>query len=239
MRQPDRDSFNLLLEPCGWINTGYSEKFGIPRQAGMVRDTGIIRFFQGREMNEAVSGLENFSHIWIIWGFSANYTDAGNMLKKPVWKKRVRPPKLGGNRRTGVFATRSPFRPSGLGMSCVRIVSVDYDEKGPEITVEGADMMDGTPVYDIRPYIADYDSVPDAQGRYSDCTDRKKVIWECSVPPDMDMGAKDNVDEILSLDPRPGYHDDTERIYAMTYRTWNIRFRCDDGNIYIVGTETI
>lgn len=173
---------------------------------------------------EAFRGLEDFSHIWLIWDFSEAHTSE--------WHPTVRPPRLGGNHRMGVFATRSPFRPNPLGLSSVRLVSIDYEAPdGPILHVEGADLMDGTPIFDIKPYLAFTDSHPDATGGFTDHT-RQQSPLEVSF--DLPAEQRDlltpylsTLTEVLAHDPRPHYHSDPSRVYALEYADLEVRFRVD------------
>ena len=222
----------MEILPIAHIRTDFPEKFGIPRQSGLaVSLRGRIVFEPGCRDPEALRGLEGFSHLWLIWEFSAN----GRSGK---WQPTVRPPRLGGNRHMGVFATRSPFRPNPLGLSCVELEGVETDTSdGPVIYVRGADMMDGTPIYDIKPYIKYADSRPDAICGYVDSLkDRRlKVILPdvmAAAVPQQEM--RDALVEVLSLDPRPSYHDDPQREYGISFGNYNIRFRVNEDILEVV-----
>ena len=213
----------MEIVPIAYIRTPFDEKFGIPRQSGLSdKVCGSVIFEKGYRSADALRGLEGFSHLWLIWGFSANES-----LQQ--WKPTVRPPRLGGNERMGVFATRSPFRPNPIGLSCVEIASIDYgDPDGPVIHVLGADLMDGTPIYDIKPYIKYADSRPHAICGYVDeLEDRKlKVV----MPDHLAETIKDKtliepLVQTLSLDPRPSYHDDPEREYGLSFAGMNVKFK--------------
>lgn len=224
----------MEIKPIAHIRTEFAEKFGIPRQSGLASTLrGRVVFEKEYRDPEALRGLEGFSHLWLIWGFSANR--GGRQ-----WQPTVRPPRLGGNQQMGVFATRSPFRPNPLGLSCVEIESVESDgNDGPVIIVRGADLMDGTPIYDIKPYVRYADSRPEAECGYVDSLPERtlKVVLPdelASVVPDSDA-----LVEVLSLDPRPSYHDDPQREYGMSFSGYNVRFRVadeDDGStLYVTG----
>lgn len=213
----------MEIVPIAYIRTPFDEKFGIPRQSGLSdKVCGSVIFEKGYRSADALRGLEGFSHLWLIWGFSAN---------EPLqqWKPTVRPPRLGGNERMGVFATRSPFRPNPIGLSCVEIERVEYDTpEGPVIHVRGADLMDGTPIYDIKPYIKYADSRPHAVCGYVDKLDERtlKVV----IPEHLSASIKDKtliepLVQTLSLDPRPSYHDDPEREYGLSFGGMNIKFK--------------
>lgn len=215
----------ILMQPIAHIRTDFSGKFGIPRQSGLVSSLrGTIVFTPPYRNADALRGLEGFSHLWIIWDFSEAHREE--------WSPTVRPPRLGGNVRLGVFATRSPFRPNPIGLSCVRIEKIElHTPEGPMIHVSGADMLDGTPVYDIKPYLAITDSHPEAQCGFAEAT-ASEIPLEVSIPdavlqpltPDRQHALL----QILAADPRPGYHADPLRIYAFEFAGVRIRFRVDD-----------
>ena len=222
------------ISPIAYIRTEFPEKFGIPRQSGLADNLRARIVFEPEYRNQdAVRGLEGFSHIWLIWEFSAN--------KRSCWQPTVRPPRLGGNEHMGVFATRSPFRPNPLGLSCVSLERIDMDDReGPVIHVRGADLMDGTPIYDIKPYIKYADSRPHAVCGYVDTLPERtlKVV----LPPECSSMVQDKtlipaLVETLSLDPRPSYHDDPERVYGLSFAGFNVRFKVKDGALTVVGIE--
>lgn len=213
----------MEIKPIAHIRTAFPEKFGVPRQSGLARNLkGTIIFEKEFRNPDALRGLEGFSHLWLIWEFSANRRPEGE------WQPTVRPPRLGGNAHMGVFATRSPFRPNPLGLSCVKISGIDLDSPdGPVILVTGADLMDGTPIYDIKPYIRYADSRPEAVCGYVDqlSEDGLKVV----LPSELSARISDRsvipaLIETLQLDPRPSYHDDPEREYGMSFAGYNVRF---------------
>ena len=222
------------INPIAYIRTEFPEKFGIPRQSGLADNLRARIIFEPEYRNQdAVRGLEGFSHIWLIWEFSAN--------RRSCWQPTVRPPRLGGNEHMGVFATRSPFRPNPLGLSCVKLERIDMDDReGPVIHVRGADMMDGTPIYDIKPYIKYADSRPHAVCGYVDTLHERtlKVV----LPEEYSSLIEDKtlipaLVETLSLDPRPSYHDDPERVYGLSFADLNVRFKVKDGVLNVVGIE--
>ena len=224
------------IQPIATIHTEFPEKFGIPRQSGLAANLQARIVFEPMFRNpDALRGLEEFSHIWLIWEFSANRRAAGQ------WQPTVRPPRLGGNEHMGVFATRSPFRPNPLGLSCVEIDHIEHDsDEGPVIYVKGADLMDGTPIYDIKPYIKYADSRPHAVCGYVDRLSERslKVI----IPSEISSAVKGKtvlpaLVEVLSLDPRPSYHDDHDRVYGLSFAGYNVRFKVDDGVLTVVGIE--
>ena len=222
------------INPIAYIRTEFPEKFGIPRQSGLADNLRARIIFEPEYRNQdAVRGLEGFSHIWLIWEFSAN--------RRSCWQPTVRPPRLGGNVHMGVFATRSPFRPNPLGLSCVKLERIDMDDReGPVIHVRGADLMDGTPIYDIKPYIKYSDSRPHAVCGYVDDLPERtlKVVLpeECSSLIE-DKTVIPALVETLSLDPRPSYHDDPERVYGLSFADLNVRFKVNDGVLNVVGIE--
>lgn len=223
-----------LFRPIAHIENDLDEKFGIPRQSGLVPSlTGRIVFEPKFRDPRAVKGLEEFSHIWLIWEFSE--------AVRENWSPLVRPPKLGGNTYMGVFATRSPFRPNPLGLSCVRLERVQTgDEKeGPVLYVSGADLMNGTPIYDIKPYLPYADSHPEASEGFLGRTNRNLLEVHISddlmseIPPDK----REALIGILSQDPRPSYQNDPERVYGVSFAGFNVRFRVEE-NILSVQTIT-
>ena len=213
----------MIVEPIAYIRTEFPEKFGVPRQSGLAGALrGTIVFTPQFRNSDALRGLEGFSHIWLIWEFSANRGKDG-------WQPTVRPPRLGGNERIGVFATRSPFRPNPIGLSCVEIDGIELDTPdGPILHVRGADLMDGTPIYDIKPYIRYADAHPHAVCGYVDALQERslKVIIPKEIS-DMvtDKSALEALVQTLSLDPRPSYHDDPEREYGLSFAGMNVRFK--------------
>lgn len=226
----------MNIQPIATIHTEFPEKFGIPRQSGLAANLQARIVFEPMFRNpDALRGLEEFSHIWLIWEFSANRRAAEQ------WQPTVRPPRLGGNEHMGVFATRSPFRPNPLGLSCVEIDHIEHDsDEGPVIYVKGADLMDGTPIYDIKPYIKYADSRPHAVCGYVDRLSERtlKVI----IPSEISSAVKGKtvlpaLVEVLSLDPRPSYHDDPDRVYGLSFAGYNVRFKVDDGVLTVVGIE--
>ena len=203
------------------IRTDFPTKFGIPRQSGIVGSLrGTIVFEPEFRVAEAVRGLEEFSHLWLIWEFSEAVRD--------TWSPTVRPPRLGGNVRKGVFATRSPFRPNPIGLSSVKLEKIEIDPKlGPVIYVSGADLMDGTPIYDIKPYIAYTDSHPDAVSGFA--SKPAEYLLEVDFPDTLlnkvDPELRESLIEVLAHDPRPQYHDDPQRIYGMSFGGMEVRFK--------------
>ena len=258
-----------VIEPIAVFLSPFATKFGVPRQSGLSEHLrGRIKLLPPYNRKEALRGLEDFSHLWLIWGFSANkgqgasHKEQEKSAETPQTAKSpslgeglgvgspepstlgeglavgltVRPPRLGGNKRLGVFATRSPFRPNGLGLSSVKIVSVGDGE----IEVAGADLMDGTPIYDIKPYLPYADSHPQARGGFTDST-----VWQPLrvVFPDKWRACFSDEDaaalaDVLALDPRPHYHDSPERIYGMAFCGHDVRFRVAQGCVEVVQVRT-
>lgn len=214
------------------IHTDFSEKFGIPRQSGIVETPGQIVFEPPYNNPDAVRKLDEFSHIWLIWQFSEAVRDD--------WSPTVRPPRLGGNRRVGVFASRSPFRPNPIGLSLVKLESIEYDHSlGPVLHVTGADILDGTPIYDIKPYLPYSEAKVDAKGGFAHraIDDSMKVL----MTEDTDLEYANEIPEedlsiiknLLAQDPRPRYQDDPERVYGMSYGEWEVKFTAGDGVIMV------
>lgn len=224
----------MEIRPIAVIRTEFSEKFGIPRQSGLASGLrGRIVFNEEYRNPRSIRGLEDFSHLWLIWEFSAN--------RSGDWHAEVRPPRLGGNSYMGVFATRSPFRPNPLGLSCVEIDHIEYDtSEGPVIYVRGADLMDGTPVYDIKPYIRYADSRPDAVCGYVDNLSESALKVNISDALSQEWGEKIDLGaltQVLELDPRPSYQNDPDRIYGMNYCGCNVRFRVEGDVLEVIDIE--
>ena len=208
------------------IKNDFTSKFGIPRQSGLVPEMMSQIIFEPEFRNpDAIRGLEDFSHLWLIWNFSQS---------KPTESLTVRPPRLGGNKRMGVFATRSPFRPNPIGLSCVKIERIEIDaDLGPIISVLSADLMDGTPIYDIKPYIPYADCIPNAVGGFADNVKeyRLNVNMPSDICGDIDEKFKSALYEILANDPRPSYQNEPERIYSFEFGGHKIRFKADEKNL--------
>lgn len=208
------------------IKNDFTSKFGIPRQSGLVPEMMSQIIFEPEFRNpDAIRGLEDFSHLWLIWNFSQS---------KPTESLTVRPPRLGGNKRMGVFATRSPFRPNPIGLSCVKIEKIEIDaDLGPVISVLSADLMDGTPIYDIKPYIPYADCIPNAVGGFADNVKeyRLNVNMPSDICGDIDEKFKSALYEILANDPRPSYQNEPERIYSFEFGGYKIRFKTDEKNL--------
>ena len=212
------------------IKSDFPEKFGIPRQSGLVKGLRSVVYFEPEFRNaDALRGLEGFSHLWLLWIFSENVRD--------TWHPTVRPPRLGGNTRLGVFATRSSFRPNPIAMSCVKIESIVLEgENAPYIVVSGADLMDGTPIVDIKPYLPYADSIPSAIGGFAATVDGNQL--EVEIPEDLlariEPGKRDALREVLAQDPRPHYQDDPERIYGFPFAGKEIKFKVKGKGLSVV-----
>ena len=227
----------MEIKPIAFIKTEFPEKFGIPRQSGLAKDLRGRIIFEPQFRNpDALRGLEGFSHIWLIWEFSANRTTR-------EWQPTVRPPRLGGNTHLGVFATRSPFRPNPLGLSCVEIDRIDlFTDEGPVITVKGADLMDCTPIYDIKPYIRYADSRQQALCGYVDSLEERslKVVFPSELSSRIeDTSVIPSLVETLRLDPRPSYHDDPERVYGLSFARLNVKFRVNGEVLTVVDVQPL
>ena len=207
------------------IHTDFPEKFGIPRQSGLVPSLKATIRFEGEFKNpDAIRGIEEYSHLWLLWEFSK--------AKRENISLTVAPPRLGGKERRGVFATRSPFRPNSIGLSCVRLEEVRYEENGePVLIVSGADLLDGTPIFDIKPYLPYADSYPDASGSFGEAhkTDRITVVFpeelKCKLPDSLQQ----TVYDVLAQDPRAAYNKKPDYVYGMNFAEYDIRFVVDQG----------
>lgn len=218
----------IIFSPIARIRTDFPEKFGIPRQSGLAGTRGRIIFEERYRNPEAVRGIGQFSHLWLLWEFSG--------AVREEFSPTVRPPRLGGNERVGVFATRSPFRPNPIGLSCVKLERVEISgECGPVLYVTGADMMDNTPIFDIKPYLPYVDAHPEADGGFAaekmDYRLEVSFSEECRrefAPEELSV-----LREVLSQDPRPSYQDDPERVYGMAYAGREVKFRVDNGTMTV------
>ena len=216
------------------IRTDFPAKFGIPRQSGLVDElVGRVVFEEPYRVPEALRGLEGFSHIWLIWQFSE--------ALREDWSPTVRPPRLGGNTRMGVFATRSPFRPNGLGLSCVRLLAVEKDEKlGPVLRVAGADLMDGTPIFDIKPYLPYADCRPEALGGFApDAGAKLAVAFAPGVEEKIPEPKRAALRGVLANDPRPRYQHDAARVYKLLFAGQEISFTVEGETLRVIGAERV
>ena len=215
------------------IKSEFPEKFGIPRQSGLVSSLKAQIIFEEEYRSlDAVRGLDEFSHLWIIWQFSKAVRD--------TWSPTVRPPRLGGNKRIGVFATRSPFRPNAIGLSSVKIEKIDLDgENAPVIHVSGADLMDGTPIFDIKPYLAYTDAHPDAVGGFTEnVADRRlKVEFDGELINSVPDEIKTALCDLLAEDPRPSYQNDSKRVYGLSFSGYEIGFTVDKKTLKVIKLE--
>lgn len=223
----------MTLKVIAHIRTAFPTKFGIPRQSGLVDSLrGEVIFTPEYRNADAVRGLEDFSHIWLVWQFSGAVRDS--------WSPTVRPPRLGGNTRMGVFATRSPFRPNPLGLSSVQLEAIEHrPDVGPVLIVRGADLMDGTPIYDIKPYVVYADSHPDARSGFVDTHALQRLQVDIPQPlaTRFTSAQLQALRGVLSLDPRPHYHNDPDKLYGMSYAGRDVRFKVADGVLTVVEVE--
>ncbi len=222
-------SFKIIAK----IKSDFDTKFGVPRQSGLVPGLkSRIRFEPEFRNADALRGLEGFSHLWIVWIFSENIRE--------TWSPTVRPPRLGGNKRLGVFATRSSFRPNPLALSCVKIEEIRLDgDEGPEIVVSGADLMDGTPIVDIKPYIPYTDARPEAIGGFTDSVfkNRLHVNAPAEILNKIEFEKRDALIAVLEQDPRPAYQDDPERIYGFSFAGREIKFKVNHDTLELVSID--
>ena len=218
------------MKPIAHIRTDFPEKFGIPRQSGLGPGLcGRVVFLPAYRNPDALRGLEGYSHIWLLWEFSE--------AKRDTWSPTVRPPRLGGNRRMGVFATRSPFRPNPIGLSCVRLLAIE----GTDLVVEGADLLDGTPIYDIKPYLPYTDAHPEATAGFAGevFEDRLAVDFPFALLNKLPPEKRESALALLRGDPRPSYQEDAERIYGMPYAGYDIRFQVAGDTLTVVAVERL
>ncbi len=222
------------MKPIAHIKTDFASKFGVPRQSGLIPEAeGKIIFEKKYRNPEAFRGLEDFSHIWLLWQFSEAIRED--------WSPTVRPPMLGGNKRMGVFATRSPFRPNPIGLSAVKLEKIDFDCKdGPILYVRGSDLMDGTPIYDIKPYLAFADSIETASGGFTEnLADRKlEVDFPENLLSKIPKEKQDTLCAVLSDDPRPSYQSDADRIYGFGFAGFEISFTVKDKKLYVTDVKS-
>ena len=212
------------------IHSDFKEKFGIPRQSGLVPETRATIIFEREYRNpDALRGIDGYSHLWLIWSFSK--------AERESWSPTVRPPRLGGNTRVGVFATRSPFRPNAVGLSCVTLEEVHLQTPdGPVLVVGGADLLDGTPIYDIKPYLPYVDSHPEARGGFG--SEKADYALRVDFPNELEEKIAPDKREalrgLLAGDPRPSYQNDPERVYGVRYANYDVRFIVKDGTLTVV-----
>lgn len=222
-----------IMKPIAHIHCDFPDKFGIPRQSGLVDSLKAEIIFEPEYRNpDAFRGLEDYSHIWLIWGFSESIRNH--------WSPTVRPPRLGGNTRMGVFATRSPFRPNPIGLSPVRLDKVEiHSEHGPVLHISGADLMDGTPIFDIKPYLPYVDSHPEASEGFAGPL--KNYVLDIECPPELlnqvPEAKREALLALLAQDPRPSYQDNPERIYGLRFAGMEIKFRVEDETVHVVSIQ--
>lgn len=220
-----------MLKVIAHIKTDFGSKFGIPRQSGLVSNIyGRIVMEPEFRVREAFRGLEEFSHIWLLWDFSEAHRED--------WSPTVRPPMLGGNKRMGVFATRSPFRPNNIGLSSVKLIKIDYDTPdGPILIVEGADLMNNTPIFDIKPYLPFTDAHPNATGGFTEDVLKNfeplEVVIADELRSELSEEKIESLVNVLKNDPRPQYHADKDRVYGLEFGGKNIRFRVEESTVIV------
>ena len=231
----------MKLKVIAYARNGFSQKFGIPRQSreDSCIETHII-FAPAYRVREALRGIEDYSHLWLLWGFHETIRQKGNeaQCEELDWSPTVRPPRLGGNKRMGVFATRSPFRPNPIGLTSVKLLRVEETpNEGLALVVSGADLLDGTPIYDIKPYLAFSDCRPETKSGFAEAT--KDYCLAVQIDEDMLKHAIEQscpwnaLREILTQDPRPAYQTDSERVYHLDYAGWGVDFRVDAATVYV------
>ena len=227
----------MKLDVIAHMRSDFPEKFGIPRQSGLVPALRSAIVFEPAFRNaDALRGLEDFSHLWLIWGFHKAKKKGG------LWSPTVRPPRLGGNERMGVFATRSPFRPNGLGLSAVELLGLEQTaDFGTVIHVAGADLMDGTPIYDIKPYLPYTDSIPHAAGGFAATAPEQRltITFADGLAETLPADLQTTLSAVLAQDPRPSYQDDPSRIYGMDFGGWNVKFRVADAVLTVLSLEKL
>ena len=214
------------------IHNAYDEKFGVPRQSGLAEEViSTIVFEEEFRVAEALRGIEEFSHLWLIWAF--------DRAERDTWSPTVRPPRLGGNKRVGVFATRSPFRPNAIGLSCVRLLGVEKTPEGNVLKVAGADLVNGTPIYDIKPYIPYADCRTDATGGFTDDVEKRTVDVEFSEGARNQLTAEEQRElrAVLKEDPRPAYQENPDREYVFGFAGKQIHFRVRGSVLTVTGAE--
>ena len=220
---------SVKMEAIAHIRSDFPEKFGIPRQSGLVDKLEAVVVFAPPYRNaDALRGLEGYSHIWLLWEFSENIGRN--------WSPTVRPPRLGGNERVGVFATRSPFRPNPIGLSAVRLLGIQrHNQWGVVLRVAGADLLDGTPIYDIKPYLPHIDSHPQAAGGFAAEVKEYRLQVECPqhILAELPQEKQEALLEVLANDPRPAYHDEDKRVYGMKFAGYEVKFRVENGIVYV------
>ncbi|WP_420002271.1 tRNA (N6-threonylcarbamoyladenosine(37)-N6)-methyltransferase TrmO [Acinetobacter sp. LF10] len=239
---------SVVMPIIGYMSSPYREKFGIPRQPNLVQVESYIEMVEPYNDVLAFEGIEDFSHLWLLWQFHDNKNNTNTLNQEPKFRSQVRPPRLGGNQKVGVFATRSMYRPSPIGLSVVRFIRVEKHGKSVRLYVTGSDLLNGTPILDIKPYIQYSDAIADSVSGYAqDEPIRKMVIWMETAQLQQQYLLKlgilnkkilDELEQVLSLDPRPAYQNDIERVYGMCFAELNIRFTVDENNITVIAVES-
>lgn len=225
----------VSMKVIATMRSQFPAKFGIPRQSGLVEELRSTIVFEPEYRNpDALRGLEGFSHLWVLWSFS--------QAARETWSPTVRPPRLGGNTRMGVFATRSPFRPNPIGLSSVKLEGIDqHPDLGPVLHVSGADLLDGTPIFDIKPYLPYTDAHPEAAGGFTDGYPGYRL--EVDFPPELlakvPESAREALTGVLAQDPRPSYQDDPARVYGMAFGTVDVKFTVKDGVLTVTDVVTL
>lgn len=224
----------MEIKPIAYIESEFKEKFGIPRQSGLVEGLkSTIVFEKEYQKPEAFRELDGYSHIWLLWEFSENIRSG--------WSPTVRPPRLGGNKRVGVFATRSPFRPNPIGMSLVKLEKIEMNSgRGPLLVVGGADLMDGTPIYDIKPYLPHVDSCPNARGGFAEKVKDDCLTVKCTqqLLEKVEKSKRDTLLSLLANDPRPAYKEDENRVYGMNFAGMEVKFRVENKVVFVERIES-
>lgn len=240
---------DLTVPIIGIVHSPFHEKFGIPRQPNLVQVPAIIEFIAPYDDALAFVGIEAFSHLWIIWQFHENKNDSQNSLQTPKFRTQIRPPRLGGNQKIGVFASRSMYRPSELGLSVVELVKV-IEEKGKvKLLIRGSDLLNGTPIVDIKPYVAYSDAIPEAKSGFAQAAPAHlKVEWtelantqaKALIEQKLfDRKQQGLMNELLALDPRPAYQDDENRVYGMRYGQVNVEFQVSNKKVIVLAVKEI
>ncbi len=221
----------MELKTIARIRTDFPTKFGIPRQSGLIENIGVIVFEREYRKEEALRGIEGFSHLWLLWEFSES--------KRKEWSPTVRPPRLGGNRRMGVFATRSPFRPNAIGLSSVKLLGLEKTAEGTVLLVSGADLMDGTPIFDIKPYLSYTDSHPEAVGGFTDgrADNAIAVEMEEELLQKLPKEKRQTLLSLLAQDPRPRYIRDSTRVYGFSFAGYEICFSVEQNRLIVKSVE--
>ncbi|WP_213071142.1 tRNA (N6-threonylcarbamoyladenosine(37)-N6)-methyltransferase TrmO [Acinetobacter sp. 2JN-4] len=240
-------SNSVMMPIIGYMHSPYREKFGIPRQPNLVQIESYIEMVEPYNEILAFEGIDDFSHLWLLWQFHENKQNDSAPNQTPKFRAQVRPPRLGGNQKIGVFATRSMYRPSPIGLSVVRFLRVEKHGKVIRLYVTGSDLLHGTPILDIKPYIQYSDAIEGSISGYAqDEPIRKDVIWAETASLQqkqllnqaiLDKKILDELEQVLSLDPRPAYQEDAERVYGMCFAHLNIRFTVDEKNVTVVSVE--